>query len=200
MKRIGIFSGTFDPVHIGHIEACLVSRAACELDEVLLMIEKTPKRKKDVTGYKHRKAMVELAVKDFTSINLEQTSEENITFEKTGKQLESKHKGATLVMIMGSDMLDHLQDWPGLEDWLANHELCVVLRENKDKAAANKSLDALHTKYANLKASVVPAVWSPVSSASIKQTIKKEGGSEQIHRDVMDYIRSHKLYGFSDSK
>lgn len=198
--RIGILSGTFDPIHIGHIESALVSLAACELDEVLVMIEKKPHRKSKTTDYKARKKMVELALADFQKINLCDVSEDNITFEKTGKELQAEHKDAQFVMIMGSDMLEHLSEWPGLEDWLTEHELCVVLRENKEKAATEKKLKQLREEHPKLKAKTVPAVWSPVSSAQIKKDLKKHGGSELVHRKVMDYIKANNVYDLSASK
>jgi nicotinate-nucleotide adenylyltransferase len=194
MKRIGLLSGTFDPIHIGHIEAALVSRAACELDEVLLLIEKKPHRKEKVSDYKHRKKMVELATNDFSSINFYEVKDNNITFEKTGKELEKKYSGATFVMIMGSDMLTHLADWPGLEQWLDSHELCVVLRENKEKKDAEKQLEKLHEAHPNLKAKLVPAVWSPVSSAKIKQQIQETEHADELHRLVRKYVIDQKLY------
>lgn len=164
------------------------------------MIEKKPHRKSKTTDYKVRKKMVELALADFQKINLCEVSEDNITFETTGKDLQEKHKDARLVMVMGSDMLEHLGEWSGLEDWLADHELCVVLRENKEKAATKKKLEELRKEHPKLKARTVPAVWSPVSSAQIKKDLKKHGGSELVHRKVMDYIKANKVYDLSASK
>lgn len=190
MQRVGLFSGTFDPIHIGHIEVCLVALGVCELDEVLVMIEKKPHRKNKVTDYKDRKKMAELALEDFQRIKLFDHKADNITFENTLPEIKHTYNKAQVCLIIGSDMLEHLQQWPGAKKWLPNLELCVVLRENKERKAVEaklKTLDLEQTK-------VLPAVWSPVSSSLVKSEIAKNHHSDLVHRNVLSYIEKHRLY------
>ncbi len=193
-RRIGIFSGTFDPIHIGHIEACLVSKGAFELDKVLVMIEKNPKRKEKITDYKHRKKMVELALADFDSIELFDTGEDNITFTDTPAHLQKKFPGSQFIMITGSDMLAHMPEWVGFDEWANTQSIGVVLRTNGEEAAVKKLVKEWSKKYPKLQLTVLPAVWSPVSSSKIRSELSKSKHSDLIHRNVMSYIREHKVY------
>jgi nicotinate (nicotinamide) nucleotide adenylyltransferase len=200
MKRIGIFSGTFDPMHIGHLEVCLVSKGALELDNLVVMIEKAPRRKIGVADYKHRKEIVELSLKDFDSINFMESSEDNVMVARTLEGLHKKFPGATYVLIIGSDMLDHLPDWPDFDVWAEKHELAVVLRDNKEKSKVEAALKVLQKTYPKLKTFTLPAVWSPVSSSTVKKELAKTGHSDLVHRLAMEYIAKQKLYSFSVSK
>ncbi len=189
-KRIGLFSGTFDPIHVGHIEVCLVALGACELDEVLVMIEKNPHRKEKVTDYAHRKAMTDAALHDFKTIKRFDSPHNNITFENTLPTLANTYNNAQFCLIVGSDMLEHLGDWPGADAWLARLELCVVLRDNTQKSKVTKQLEQLTPK--NYK--ILPAVWSPVSSSIVKNDIRQNGLSDLVHNNTMNYIKKHRLY------
>ncbi len=189
MHRIGLFSGTLDPMHVGHVEACLSAKAALNLDEVLVMIEKKPHRKQKVTDYKHRHKIAELSLQDFESIHLFDPKSDHITFDQTTKLLEQTYSGAKFVMIIGSDMLGHIGDWPGAKQWLDNNELAVVLRDNHDEKAVHAKLKDL-----KLKATVLPAVWTDASSSKVKTSIGSRGHSDEVHREALAYIKKHRLY------
>ena len=65
VKRIGIFAGTFDPVHKGHISFALQAIEAAGLDEVVFLPEPRPRHKQSVTDQSHRIAMINLAIKAY---------------------------------------------------------------------------------------------------------------------------------------
>ncbi|MGH9061176.1 MAG: nicotinate-nicotinamide nucleotide adenylyltransferase, partial [Acidimicrobiales bacterium] len=65
--RIGIFGGTFDPIHVGHLVAAVNARDALALDRVVLMVANVPWQKtgtRSVTGAEERFALVQAAVGD----------------------------------------------------------------------------------------------------------------------------------------
>lgn len=194
MRRIGIFSGTFDPIHVGHVEACLVAKGALELDEVQVMIEKKPHHKTAVTDYQHRQKMVELALSDFSSIKLFDTKNDNITFDNSSQQLQKQFPDCQFVMIVGSDMLEPMQGWPGFDGWITSQSIAIVLRDNKQEEAVKKHISKLAEQYATARISILPAVWSTVSSSRVRSTIKKFGFSEAVHQKVGRYITQHHLY------
>lgn len=194
MKRIGIMSGTFDPIHIGHVESCLVALAACELEQVLVLVEQKPHRKEKASPYSKRKDMVTLALEDFTLINLFEIDTPNITFASAMPVLKKRFRDTEFFMIIGSDMLDHLGEWQDAASLLGAIKLCVVLRENKKQASVEKQLDALKKTYPGLEYKILPAIWSPVSSSAVRQQIAKQGHSDLVHRRVLAYIQANKLY------
>lgn len=199
-KRIGLLSGVFDPIHIGHVEAGLVALSACELEQVLLLIEKKPHRKDKPTPIAKRKEMADLATADFTLINVFDTDEPNITYKKTMPILKKRFPGAKFCMILGSDAIDSFDKWDDVDDLFSEVEMCVVLRDNKKSKSVKKQLEALKNKHPKLKYEIVPAVWSPVSSSNIRKQIAKEGSSDLVHRNVMSYISKNKLYSSSSAE
>lgn len=187
-KKVGVFSGTFDPFHIAHLEACLVAKAACELETILIMAEKAPKRKYQVSSYKERVTMVDLATSEFPSLRLIETGEENITIDNTLPLLHDQFPGAEYWYIAGSDIIKHLHTWQNPEKLFSNLKLCVVLRENKDKKQTKHDLEKLKKTYKDFDYKILPEVWSAVSSSKIRRQIKDTSYSQYLHREVMHYI------------
>lgn len=194
MQRIGIFSGTFDPFHIGHLEACLVSKGALELDEVLIMVEKKPKQKSTVTDYKHRRKIIELSIADFPFIKIFNSANDNITFDNTVHLLEKEFPASRFCILVGSDILPEMQKWPGFDEWLANSSIAVILRDNKEQKAIQELIKGINKSQPKSQISLLPAVWSPVSSSSVKKDIKETKHSDLMHRSALEYIKKHRLY------
>lgn len=194
MKKIGVFSGTFDPIHIAHVEACLVALAACQLDTVTVMVEKTPQRKQNVTSYKHRLAMAELATANYPSLRLLESPDENITIDNTLPLLTNQFGDAEFWYIAGSDMIKHMKDWPSIGKLFSEMKLCIILRSNDKRAEAEAELMVLKDRYSNVDYKVLPEVWSPVSSSVIRKEISKNRYSPLVHRDVLSYITRERLY------
>jgi nicotinate-nucleotide adenylyltransferase len=197
MKRVGIFSGTFDPVHKGHIRFALAAREACKLDKVFFLVEPRPRRKQGVKAFEHRVAMVQLAIKkhpDFSSIVLEQA---RFTPHETLPVLEARFKGAELFMLMGEDMLDHLADWPHV-DSLIHAVTFVVGARHRSEREVRRIIQALQkTRGLSLKAEVFHAADSEVASSKIRTALRKGQTSSQIEPAVQRYIQKHQLYSTS---
>ena len=193
-KRVGIFSGTFDPVHRGHVESCVVALGALTLDTVLILIEKKPRRKTGVAEFLDRANMVELAVSDFPSLRLVDLESDNVTTDKTLKYLEDNFPEGEYWYIVGSDMLEHIQDWPGHNKLLTNMNLCVVLRDNDDLKPVKKHIAKLQDEYPDTHFVILPSVWSPVSSSSVKAGLKNNEIITALDPAVSEYIQRHRLY------
>jgi nicotinate-nucleotide adenylyltransferase len=193
-KKIGVFSGTFDPIHIGHLEACLVARAAAGLDKILVLVEKSPKRKQGVTPYGDRLYMVRLAFQHLHDVIVLDAKEDNITVKNTLPMIHKKYPKHRPVLIIGSDMLKHLDSWQDLHELLRAMDVFVILRKNSDQAETKKAIKKLEDKYNHAKFMVVPPVSTDVSSSRVKTDLAESGASEAIHREVLHYIKDKKLY------
>lgn len=193
-KRIGVFSGTFDPFHIAHLEACLVSKAACELDTVAIIAERNPRRKQDVTDYKTRLSMIELATAGFPSLRILDAEAGALTTQNTLPLLHEQFDEAEFWYILGSDLAMHLADWPGVAELIDNFRLCIILRSNKDRGVVEAQLEVLKDKYSKLEYKILPEVWSLVSSSKIRDQVKKSGSSPYLHRDVLKYVVKNDVY------
>lgn len=196
MKRVGLLSGTFDPIHVGHVEVCLVAKAACELDEVLVFVENSPTRKQNIAEYKDRLEMVKLALYDFQTIKVIDNGLNNITLKSIQPFLEQHYPNTEFVLIIGADMLKHLPDWNDIDEILKQMKLCVFMRDKNKQKKIEKNLNQLSKKY-NLTFNLLPPVWSEVSSSIIKKDIQKNGTTDLVHRNVLKYIKDKKLYSSS---
>jgi nicotinate-nucleotide adenylyltransferase len=194
MKKIGIFSGTFDPFHVAHLEACLVSKAVCELETIAVMVEHSPHRKENVTAYKHRLAMVDLAIQSYPSLRLVDTGVENITATNILDCLHQQFPVSEFWYIFGSDMLYHLPKWNKLDVLTKEFKFCVVLRHNDERTNAEKLLKELKKTHRKLEYKILPEVWSSVSSSRIRNQVAETSYSDLIHRDVLKYILTNNLY------
>ena len=116
MRRVGLFGGTFDPPHLGHLVLAEWARARLRLDRVVFMPAGTPphKRGRRLTAAAHRVAMTRLAVRGnpaFTVSELEtRRSGPSFTVD-TLRTLRARHPGARLYLLMGSDSLADFPNW-----------------------------------------------------------------------------------------
>lgn len=133
-KRIGIFGGTFDPVHAGHLVAALEARQELGLDRVLLVVANDPWQKSEsraVTPAEDRFAVVEAAV-----AGIEGLEASRIEIERGGpsytidtvRQLGAMHPAAELFLVVGADVAGELGSWHRGEELAGAVTLVVVER------------------------------------------------------------------------
>ncbi len=132
-KRIGVFGGTFDPVHIGHLIAASEVRNHLGLDEVLMVVANSPWKKagRDVAPPRDRFEVLCAALEGcegLTASDLEiKRGGASYTYE-TLEQLKSDLGPVELFMIVGSDLADELVTWEHSESLKDLATLVVVSR------------------------------------------------------------------------
>ena len=132
--RIGLFGGTFDPPHVGHLVTAVNVRHALNLDIVILMVANDPWQKsgsRDVTTAEDRFAMVEAAVSvvDGVVAGRDEIDRGGPSYTAdTLMALAEKHPGAELVTIVGDDAAAGLPSWTRVEQVADYSQLVVVDR------------------------------------------------------------------------
>lgn len=189
MSKVGVFSGVFDPVHEGHIAACKLAKDSLQLDKVILLLEKNPHRKSKTTSAAHRQKMLEIAVDKEPGLFTHDTGEDNLYFSSTLKKLSKQINGSEVVLIVGSDTLKHIADWPGISE--TKFELCVVERGSEDTSG---ELQELRKKLPKLKIHILEAIAPNVSSSVVKQNLAKAVSDKTINSEVVEYIRANNIY------
>lgn len=132
--RIGVFGGTFDPPHIGHLVTAVNVRHALDLDVVLLMVANDPWQKTGVRGVTpaiDRLAMVEAAVTGLAGIvaGREEIDRGGPSYTAdTLAELAERHPGAALFTIVGDDAAGGLHSWTRIEQVVERSQLVVVDR------------------------------------------------------------------------
>ena len=132
--RIGLFGGTFDPPHVGHLVTAVNVRHALHLDMVILMVAGDPWQKsgsRDVTSAEDRFAMVEAAVSDVEGLVAGRDEVDRGGPSYTADTLlglVDKHAGAQLFTIVGDDAAAGLATWTRVEQVVQLSQLVVVDR------------------------------------------------------------------------
>lgn len=132
--RIGLFGGTFDPPHVGHLVAAVNVRHALNLDVLVLMVANIPWQKEGVrplTPAEDRFSMVQAAVADVPGIVAGRTEIDlggpSYTAD-TLTALELQYPGADLFTIMGDDAAAGLLTWERYQEVVDRSQLVVVDR------------------------------------------------------------------------
>jgi len=135
--RIGLFGGTFDPPHIGHLILAAEAQSQLGLDRLLWILTPTPPHKKNqpITPLRHRLAMVRLALADAPAFELS-----TVEMDRPGPHFAldtvnicaKEDPEASLVYIMGGDSLRDLPMWHRPEELVSTLDAIGVMRRPGD--------------------------------------------------------------------
>ncbi|RTK95152.1 nicotinate (nicotinamide) nucleotide adenylyltransferase [Candidatus Saccharibacteria bacterium] len=196
IKRIGIFSGSFDPVHKGHIAFALEAAKTAKLDKVYFAPEIKPRRKPHVTHIAHRLAMLQLAVRSQPKLGVLELPDKYFLPKNTMARLRTKFPDDTLVLLLGSDLFGHLaehsEQWPHVEYLLSEVELAVSVRTTETDQQIQDHRVGLPVQPKGFH--IVHNHHPIVSSASIRQAVMTQQSVEGLLPSVAAYIRKHWLY------
>ncbi len=193
--KIGLYFGTFNPIHVGHLIIANHMAEHADLDQVWMVV--TPhnplKKKSTLLADHHRLQMVFLATEDFPKIkpsDIEfKLSQPNYTVN-TLVHLEEKHPEHSFSLIMGEDNLKSFHKWKNYEAILAHHEIYVYPRLDATIDTNENELFKNHPKIHVIAAPVVE-----VSSTAIRDQIKKgKNVLPLLPQKVWEYIDHNNFY------
>ncbi|HEY6696855.1 MAG TPA: nicotinate-nucleotide adenylyltransferase [Acidimicrobiales bacterium] len=133
-ERLGIFGGTFDPPHVGHLVTAVNVRHELSLDRVLLVVADQPWQKvgtRDISSAEDRLAMVEAAVGDVDGLEASRIELDRGGMSYTAdtlSQLLAGHPALDLYVILGSDAAVGLPGWERADEVRALSTIVVVER------------------------------------------------------------------------
>ena len=133
-ERIGLFGGTFDPPHVGHLVTAVNVRHALSLDRVLLMVANNPWQKegsRPITPAEDRAALVEAAVRNVPGIEVgyEEIHRGGPSYTAdTLAELAERYQGAELFTIVGDDAAAGFPSWERFPEVLELSTVIVVDR------------------------------------------------------------------------
>lgn len=188
MRRIGIFSGTYDPVHRGHVQFALEAAATANLDKVVLLPEANPWREKKPTAdINQRRLMVELATRQYPNLELGEVGNERFKVEKTLPLLVKRY-GNDIIFLFGSDAFLRMssESWPSLA-LLLPYPFVIGLRDEDTTERV-----AEHAKIIGAKVTVVETNHRDHASTHVRRNAHEHSF---IDPRVARYIVSNKLYG-----
>ena len=197
--RIGVFGGTFDPIHTGHLIIAEDARAALELDEVLFIPAGQPwfKSYRQITDTRHRLAMVRLAVADnrlFAVSDIEiRRSGPSYTVDTLGELREQpKYAGAEFIVILGVDALREIDRWHQPRTLF---ELASVV--GMARPAVTINLSVLHEAIpgASSRISLLDSALVDISGTDIRRRVAAGRSIRyRVPANVEQYIHENGLY------
>ncbi len=190
-KRIGIFSGSFDPVHKGHIAFALSSLEQAKLDAVYFAPETKPRRKPHVSHISHRVTMLDLATRSLHRLHVLDLTARYFTPKSTVSKLQQMFPGAEIVLLMGSDMLEHLHTWKHVDYMLSHVELAVGVRSDSDAERVSRLLSELPVQP---KATIIHTELSTASSSQARSALRGGGSTSEVTASVQAYAKKNWLY------
>lgn len=197
-KRIGVFGGTFDPIHIGHLVLAGEARHQLELDRIVLAPAGDPPHKPDspLSPLRHRLAMCRLAVADETAMRVSLIDAERPGPHYTSDlmRLFQREVGGAgqLYFLMGLDSLRDLPTWHEPE-WLVRNCRLVALRRHDvdiDWTGLEAELPGVRERVIVLE---MPEL--EISSSSLRKRVQSgQPIRYQVPRAVERYIVEQGLY------
>ncbi len=191
-KRIGIYAGTFDPVHAGHVSFGLQAVTAAQLDMVYFLPERRPRGKQYVEHFGHRVAMLSRALAPHPQFAVLELVDGSFSVERTLPQLRRQFAGDQLVFLFGSDVVPQLAEWPKADRLLQDAELVIGLRYHDDRDSIHRIIEAWPVQPAavTLFASYAPEV----SSGRVREALRTRQPAQGLLTSVERYSNHNWLY------
>jgi len=140
-RRLGVFGGTFDPVHNGHVAAAVNARHAFALDRVLVVLAPHPWQKQDreLAPAEDRLAMLDAAIADIDGIEVSRVELDRPGPTYTADTVEELHRqdgAAELFLIVGADAASDLATWDRPDVLRDLTTIVIVSRADIDEPGA----------------------------------------------------------------
>lgn len=218
-KKIGIFGGTFDPIHIGHLRMALELKQQLGLDEMrLLPCHQPPHRDAPQVSSQQRAEMLRIALQDCPELQLDerelQRDKPSYTYDTLQEFRKEFGSEVSLVLCMGEDAFAGLPKWYCWQELIQLAHIVVIARPGWSIPASGEARDLLNKHLREVNSldeqsldekpldetpagSIVlqsPRLL-PISATEIRQQISA-GHSAQflVPDEVWNYIKANKLY------
>lgn len=193
MKKIGLFFGSFNPIHIGHLILANYILENSDMDELWFVVSpQNPfKDKKSLLTDHNRLDMVQLAVKNYPKMrasNVEFSLPKPSYTIDTLTYLKEKYPNYSFALIMGEDNLDSLPKWKNSEKLMSEYQIIVYPRTFE-----GEKKDSEYLQHENI--SMVNAPIIELSATEIRNMIK--GGKNvrpMLPPEVFEYLDGSSFY------
>lgn len=195
--KIGLFGGTFDPIHMGHVD---MIRQVCEhmpLDKVIFIPAYIPPHKnKTITPYHHRMAMAKLALQHDSMFEISdyesKTSKPSYTFY-TLSYFKENYPNDEFFYIMGADSFNNIESWYKWNELLGLSNFIII--DRKDYPLAISKTTQIELDKSPYTVYHLPLKTIPISSTLIRQQLKdRKLMPNTLEDEVYSYILENNLY------
>ena len=200
MDRIGIYGGTFNPPHIGHIRAAVDAVRTLELTKLYVIPDRIAPHKEIPEGSpspQQRLEMIRVALSGESNVeilDIELRREGKSYTYETVEQLHVLHPDAELILLMGTDMFLSFHEWRCTEKILAQASLGVFYRGDRGEKAAIAARKA-EMETAGHRIYLVCNDVVDISSSDLRRMLVFRCAAPFLPNGVGTYIRENSLYG-----
>ena len=207
-RIIGVFGGTFDPVHNGHVLTISELLEKLPFEKILVIPNlQPPHRESSQVSYKHRYEMASMAFKDIpkTIVDNRESLRDGPSYAiETVKEIMSEEEGVRVVMIVGSDSFVDIHSWYKWQDLINLVDFVIMKRPDLPLLKNKKAKDLVSVKgfkkelFEDSKLNIFEIEVTPfkISSSSIREKIVKGKKIDHlVNTLVKEYIKKHGLYG-----
>ncbi len=201
-RKIALFGGTFDPIHLGHIAVAADAAKMIGAEKIIFV----PAKRSPLKGFFPRASdsdrfkMISLAIahnKNFQVSDYELKRPEPSYTLETVRKFQGDYGGETSIYwLIGADSIDELQLWYGITELIDACNLSTMFRAGCEPPNFAKYEDVWGSdRVEKLQRNVVQTSLVDISSTEIRDRFAAGGNvTDMLHPDVADYIRKHGLY------
>lgn len=192
--KVGLFFGSFNPIHIGHLIIANSMKELTDLSQVWFVVSPLSpfKSSKSLLPDIDRLRMVELAIADnydLMASNVEFGMPKPSYTIDTLAYLTDRYPKHDFKIILGEDNLTHFHKWKNYEEILNTYGLYIYPRP------ATKKTERLREIKSNPSVKVVDAPLIDISATFIRDCVRNDISIKYlVHDDVVDYIKGNKLF------
>lgn len=209
--RVGLFGGTFDPIHNGHLAVALGILEVLPVHHIeLVPCGIPPHGKQPVASIQDRVRMIELAIQDYPQLQLNKMEadrhEVSYTID-TLKQYHFLHPSYTICLILATDVMAHLNEW---HHWQEILDYCHIIIANRpqfflpkmiwmDELLKKHSVSDAHELFKKQQGCILSLKATPsiITATNVRHHLVKnefEAVSALLPASVLDYIQKQGLY------
>ncbi len=205
MGKIGIYGGSFNPPHKGHVLAAAAFRQKLGLDRLLLVPAALPPHKEMPDGSpdgQSRLQMLQLAAEElpFAEVSDLELRREGPSYTvDTLRQLKEQYPDDQLYLCMGTDMLRSFSQWRQPEEICRMATLVMAHREEPDHEELQRCAEEIRAAYGADLVLIGNNVLE-ISSTTVRRLLVLGGAEEYLQPQVLRYIQEHCLYGVGKNR
>ena len=177
--KIGVYVGSFDPIHTGHIKVMDYLIENKYLDKIIIMATIDYWNKKTVASVEHRNEMLKLINRDYLIVDTE-TNKYPYTYEVL-EHLNEKYKEDELYLIISADNIISFDKWKNVDEILEKNKVIVL---NRDDIDIKQYVDLFKQKDQFVIIQNYPYI--KISSTILRNKIDKQYLDPSVYQYIMD--------------
>ena len=177
-KRVGLFGGTFDPIHYGHLMLAENAYDSLKLDEVLFVVSGKSYLKSNVSTAKDRLSMTSLAISDnphfaLSTVETDRGEDVDSYSYETILTLKSHNPDTDYYFMVGADSFTYMDQWKKADVIFKNTTVTVAFREGSSIEELKNKAKEYKEKYENVNIEFLPFMNIGISSTDIRNRVRE---------------------------